>query len=65
MEKFDYSPLWETMKRKEMNRYKLIYKYGIKPQIYQNIKNGKSITVYTLVNLCHILECTPNDILKI
>ena len=47
----DYSPLWETMRRKAISQYRLI-------------QSGKNITMLTLEKLCRILDCTPNDIVK-
>ena len=60
---FDYSPLWETMKRKEISQYKLL-KGGIDNKTLDSLKKGKNITMVTVEKLCKIIDCTPNDIIK-
>ena len=59
-----YSPLWKTMKEKNITTYALIEKYNINPRTINNLKHNKSITMYTLERLCNILDCNPNDIVK-
>ena len=58
----DYSPLWETMKKKNISQYQLLKK-GIDNKTLNRLKNNKNITVLTLLKLCEILDCTPNDII--
>lgn len=58
-----YEPLWETMKKRNITTYTLIYKYGFNPRTLNNLKHDKGITVDTLEKLCKILNCTPNDII--
>lgn len=58
-----YDPLWNTMARKNITTYTLIYKLGFSPQTISNLKHNKSITIYTLEKLCKVLDCTPNDVL--
>ena len=60
----NYSPLWETMKKRDISTYTLIHKYGINPRTINNLKHNKSITMFTLERLCEILNCEPNDIIK-
>ncbi len=57
----DYSPLWETMRQKEISQYRLIQE-GIDNKTLDALKKGKNITLLTLEKLCTILECTPNDV---
>lgn len=59
-----YEPLWETMKVKEITTYALIQKYNIASKTVYNLKHNKSITMYTLMRLCEVLDCTPNDIVE-
>lgn len=59
----DYSPLWQTMKEKNITTYALINKHGINTRTVNNLKHNKGITVDTLEKLCKILNCQPNDIL--
>lgn len=60
---FDYSPLWETMKRKQVSQYRLLQS-GIDHKTLDSLKKGRNITMVTLEKLCRILDCTPNDIVK-
>lgn len=59
----DYSPLWETMKQKNISQYHLLQK-GIDNKTLDSLKKGKNITLLTLEKLCVILDCTPNDVVR-
>ena len=63
IEIIDYSPLWETMKTKEISQYQLL-KQGIDNKTLDTLKKNKNITLLTVEKLCDILQCTPNDIVK-
>ena len=57
----DYSPLWNTMEKKNISQYRLL-KSGIDNKTLDALKKGNNITLLTLEKLCVILECTPNDV---
>ena len=57
----DYSPLWQTMKRRGITQYRLL-KDGINNRTLSDLKKNKNITLLTLEKLCIILDCTPNDV---
>lgn len=59
----DFSPLWNTMKQKDISQYQLL-KQGIDNKTLDSLKKNKNITLLTLEKLCEILDCTPNDIVK-
>ncbi len=59
----DYSPLWQTMKDKEITQYRLL-KSGIDNRTLDTLKKNNNITLLTVEKLCGILDCTPNDIVK-
>ena len=59
----DYSPMWETMRRKQISQYSLL-KAGIDNKTLDSIKKGNNITLLTLEKICAILECTPNDVVQ-
>lgn len=59
----DYSPMWETMRRKEISQYSLL-KAGIDNKTLDSIKKGNNITLLTLEKICVILDCTPNDVVR-
>jgi len=58
---FDYSPLWETLRRTGISQYQLL-KAGIDYKTLDSLRKGKNITVATMKKLCEIIGCTPNDI---
>ncbi|MBD5454473.1 MAG: helix-turn-helix transcriptional regulator [Lachnospiraceae bacterium] len=62
---FNYSPLWETMKKKGITQYQLIKEYHFSTGTLDALRKNKSVTVSTLETLCILLDCEPNDILKI
>lgn len=57
----DYSPLWETMRKRGVSQYSLL-KSGIDNKTLDSLKKGKNITLLTLEKICMILKCTPNDV---
>ena len=59
----DYSPLWETMRRKKISQYALL-KSGIDNKTLDSLKKGKNITLLTLEKICMILDCTPDDVVR-
>lgn len=59
----DYSPLWETMKKKNISQYRLL-QCGIDNKTLDALKKSNNITLLTLERLCNILDCTPNDIVR-
>lgn len=59
----DYSPMWETMRKKEISQYGLL-KSGIDNKTLDAIKKGKNLTLLTLEKICAILDCTPNDVVR-
>lgn len=59
----DFSPLWITMKKKNISQYFLI-KSGINNKTLYGLRKNKNITLNTLEDLCRILNCTPNDVVQ-
>lgn len=59
-----YKPLYETMYKKDITEYALIYKYGLSANTILRIKHGKPITTKTLDILCFILDCNVSDIIE-
>ena len=59
----DYSPMWETMKQREISQYRLL-KSGIDNKTLDAIKKGNNITLLTLEKICNVLDCTPNDVVR-
>lgn len=59
----DYSPLWETMRSKEISQYSLL-KAGIDNKTLDGLKKGKNITLLTVEKICMVLDCTANDVVR-
>lgn len=60
-----YAPLWETMNRKNITTYKLIYDFEMSSALINKLKNNRNVTMETIERLCHLLECDVEDIVKI
>nr|WP_297874105.1 helix-turn-helix domain-containing protein [uncultured Blautia sp.] len=58
-----YDPFWQTLHRKNISTYKLIYEYGILPDTIQRLRSEKTVTTKTLNTLCSVLCCQISDIL--
>ncbi|QUO21093.1 helix-turn-helix transcriptional regulator [Clostridiaceae bacterium Marseille-Q4143] len=59
----DYSPLWQTMKDKNISQYYLL-KHGIDNRVLDALKKNKNITLLTLEKICKVVECTADDVVK-
>ncbi|MBQ8556546.1 MAG: helix-turn-helix domain-containing protein [Clostridia bacterium] len=58
-----YEPFYQTLFRKDITEYQLIFKEGISANTLHRMKHGKAITTSTLDTLCFILQCEVNDII--
>jgi len=43
-----YRPLWETLNKKDMSTYYLIYKQGLSANTIYRMKQGKAVTTNTI-----------------
>jgi len=59
-----YEPLWDTLNRRNMSTYDLIYKQGMSANTVYRIRHNQAITTKTLNELCFILKCTVSDIIE-
>lgn len=59
-----YDNCWETMARRGITKYALIYHYGISSNTLRRMSHGEPITTSTVNELCLILHCLPQDILS-
>lgn len=57
----DYTPLWNTLKEKNITQYHLLQS-GIDNKTLDSLKKNKNVTLLTIEKLCKIIGCTPNDI---
>ncbi len=58
-----YEPFYQTLLRKNITEYELIFKHGLSANTLHRMKKGCSITTKTLDVLCYILDCDVEDIL--
>lgn len=58
-----YKPFWNTLYKKNVTEYELIFKYGLSANTIHRMKKGMAITTSTLDTLCYILNCEVEDIL--
>lgn len=59
-----YKPFYETLAKKNLTEYALIFKHGIPANTLHRMKHGEAITTKTLDELCFILDCEVEEILK-
>ncbi len=59
-----YNPLWNTLNKRDMSTYDLIYKHGLSANTIHRMKNEKTITTKTINELCFILQCSVSDIIE-
>lgn len=59
-----YENCWDTMSRRGITKYSLIYHYGISSNTLRRMSHGEPITTTTINELCLILHCIPQDILS-
>jgi DNA-binding Xre family transcriptional regulator len=59
-----YRPFYETLFRKDITEYQLIFKHGFSAHILHRMKHGEAINTKTLDTLCFILDCEVPDILE-
>lgn len=58
-----YEPFYQTLFRKNITEYHLIYKQGLSTNTLHRMRHGKAISTKTLDTLCSILDCSVSDIL--
>ena len=59
-----YQPFYDTLYKKNITEYALIYKFGLPANTIHRMKHNKPITTTTLETLCEILQCRVEDILE-
>lgn len=59
-----YSPFYETLLKKNITEYELIFKHGISANTIHRMKKGEAITTKTLDTLCFILDCEVSEIIE-
>ncbi len=60
----NYDPFYKTLKAKNLSTYKLIKTYNVSRSLLDRLKHNKPITTVTINDLCEILDCNVEDIVK-
>ena len=59
-----YDPLGETMRQKGITTYTLIKNYSFSRGTLDSLKHNRNISTATLNDLCKILSCNVEDVLR-
>ena len=59
-----YQPFYETLFKKNVTEYALIFKYGIPANTVHRMKHNKPIATTTLNTLCEILDCKVDEVIE-
>lgn len=59
-----YKPFYETLYKKSMTEYALIFKHGVPANTLHRMKHNEAITTKTLDVLCTILDCSVSEIIE-
>ncbi len=59
-----YEPFYDTLLKRNLSEYYLIFKEGISANTLHRMKKGMPITTKTLDALCFILDCEVSDIIQ-
>lgn len=59
-----YEPIWQTLEEKKLSTYALISKHGLSSETVHRLKHDKAITLTTLNDICKILDCPVEKIIK-
>ena len=59
-----YKPFYNTLYKKDITEYELVFKHGISANTLHRMKKGEAITTKTLDVLCFILDCKVEDVIE-
>lgn len=59
-----YKPFYDTLFRKGITAYYLIFKQGFSANTFHRMKQGHAISTKTIDALCYALDCEVTDIIK-
>lgn len=59
-----YKPFWDSLEKKKISQYQLIHYWNISSNTLRRMKKNEPISTTTLNELCLILECPVEQILK-
>ena len=61
----DYSPFWQLLEQKRITQYQLINQFNVNSRTLSKLRKGGNLNIYTISDLCHILNCEIEDIVRI
>lgn len=61
----DFAPLWRTLEEKGITQYQLIQRYDVSTGTLDALRKNRSVTLNTIQDLCNILRCPIEAIVKI
>ena len=64
MKMISYKPFYETLLKKGITEYNLIFKQGFSANTLHRMKKGEAINTKTLDSLCYALDCEVSDIIE-
>ena len=59
-----YKPFYDTLFKKGITEYNLIFKQGFSANTIHRMKKGEAINTKTLDALCYALDCQVSDIIE-
>ncbi len=59
-----YDPFFQTLLKKGVTEYHLIFKEGVSANTLHRMKHGEAISTKTLDVLCFILDCEVDEIIR-
>lgn len=59
-----YDPFWETLKTSKESTYTLITRHHISSSTIDKLRKNKPLNTTTINDLCRILDCRVEDIVK-
>ena len=59
-----YNKLFALMEERGVKKIDLRNTYKLNPKTVDSLTKNKSVTVDTIMQLCEIFDCQPNDIMK-
>lgn len=59
-----YNPFWNTIQKKNITKYQLIYHWGISSNTLRRMSHNEAISTTTLNELCLILDCEVQDVIQ-
>ncbi len=64
MTMISYKPFYQTLFKKNITEYSLIFKHGFSANTLHRMKKGQAISTKTLDALCYVLDCEVGDIIR-